>query len=145
MKYIVVFITAQGEEQAKKIAEQLLAKRLIACANILPRVSSLFWWQGRIDSAEEVLLILKTKECLLDEIIAATKELHSYEVPEIIALPIIGGNEDYLKWIDESVKDGKYLATEGTEKKFFMDSVNSVFSVAKIFIFFSVANYLKLW
>jgi periplasmic divalent cation tolerance protein len=104
MKYIVVFITASTEEEAKKIAEQLVSKRLIACANILSKVSSLFWWQGRIDSAEEVLLILKTKEDFLDEIIRLTKELHSYETAEIIALPIIGGNEDYLEWIDESVK-----------------------------------------
>ncbi len=103
MKYIVVFVTAQGEEQAKKIAEQLISKRLIACVHILPKISSLFWWQGRIDSQEEVLLILKTREDLLDEVIKATKELHSYEVPEIIALPIIGGNEDYLKWINESI------------------------------------------
>ncbi|MBU1262381.1 divalent-cation tolerance protein CutA [bacterium] len=99
MKYVVVFITASTEEQAKGIAEGLLGKRLVACVNILPKVSSLFWWQGKIDSQEEVLLILKTKEDLLDEVIRITKELHSYEIPEIIALPIIGGNEDYLQWI----------------------------------------------
>jgi periplasmic divalent cation tolerance protein len=104
MKYIVVFITASTEEEAKKIADELLSKRLIACANILSKVSSLFWWQGRIDSAEEVFLILKTKECLLDEVIKVAKELHSYETAEIIALPIIGGNEDYLQWINESAK-----------------------------------------
>jgi len=102
MKYIVVFITASEEEQAKKIADQLLSKRLIACVHILPKASSLFWWQGRIDSQEEVLLILKTREELLDKIIRTTKELHSYEIPEIIALPIIGGNEDYLKWINDN-------------------------------------------
>lgn len=105
MKYIVVFITAPEEEQAKKIADQLLSKRLIACVHILPKASSLFWWQGRIDSAEEVLLILKTKEDLLDEVVKTTKKLHSYEVPEIIALPIIGGSEEYLEWINESLKD----------------------------------------
>ncbi|MDI6751804.1 MAG: divalent-cation tolerance protein CutA [bacterium] len=105
MKYIVVFITASEEEQAKKIAEELVSKRLIACANILPKVSSLFWWQGRICSEKEVLLILKTKEDLLDKVIKTTKELHSYEVPEIIALPIIGGSEEYLEWINKSVKD----------------------------------------
>ncbi|MFH0774517.1 MAG: divalent-cation tolerance protein CutA [bacterium] len=102
MKYIVVFITASEEEQARKIADQLLSKRLIACVHILPKASSLFWWQGRIDSQEEVLLILKTREELLDKIIRTTKELHSYEIPEIIALPIIGGNEDYLKWINDN-------------------------------------------
>jgi periplasmic divalent cation tolerance protein len=104
MKYIVVLITTSTKDEAKKIADGLLSKRLIACANILSKVSSLFWWQGRIDSAEEVLLILKTEECLLDEVIKTVKELHSYEIPEIIALPIIGGNEDYLQWINESIK-----------------------------------------
>lgn len=103
MKYVVVFITASTEEQAKGIAEELLGKKLVACVNILPKLFSLFWWQGKIDSAEEVLLILKTSDELLDEVIAVTKELHSYEIPEIIALPIIGGSEDYLQWISKNV------------------------------------------
>ena len=67
-------------------------------------VSSLFWWQGKVDSAEESLLIVKTKASLLNEIVAFVKEIHSYDVPEVIALPIVGGNPDYLKWIGEEVK-----------------------------------------
>jgi len=70
----------------------------------VPRVSSLFWWQDKLDSAQESLLIIKTKASLLPEIINLVKGVHSYEVPEIIALPIVGGNQDYLEWLDKEVK-----------------------------------------
>jgi periplasmic divalent cation tolerance protein len=68
-------------------------------------VDSSFWWQGKLDSAQESLLIIKTGASLISEIIELVKSVHSYEVPEIIALPIIGGNEDYLKWIDDEVEE----------------------------------------
>ena len=71
----------------------------------MPKVDSLFWWQGKLDSAHESLLIIKTGASLLPEIITMIKEVHSYEVPEIIAMPIIGGSEDYLNWIDSEVKE----------------------------------------
>ena len=101
---IVVLITASGEEEARRIAGLLLNQRRAACVNIVPRVDSLFWWQGKPDSAEESLLIVKTKASLLRTIVSLVKEIHSYEVPEVIGLPIIGGNEDYLKWIDSEVE-----------------------------------------
>ena len=97
---IVIFITTGSGPEAKKIAELLLSQRKAACVNIVPRVDSSFWWQGKLDSARESLLIIKTIASLLPEIVDLVKAAHSYEVPEIIALPIIGGNEDYLKWID---------------------------------------------
>ena len=97
---IVIFITTGTEEEAHKIAELLLSKRKAACVNIVPRVDSSFWWQDKLDSARESLLIIKTRASLLQQVIALVKEVHSYSVPEIIALPIIGGNQDYLKWID---------------------------------------------
>jgi periplasmic divalent cation tolerance protein len=102
---IVVFVTAGTEEEARRIAELLLGQRKAACVNIVPKVDSLFWWQGKLDSAQESLLIIKTKASLLPEIVDLVKGVHSYEVPEIIALPIIGGNEDYLKWIHSEVKE----------------------------------------
>ena len=102
--YTVLFITASNGEEAHKIAEVLLNQRKVACVNIVPRVSSLFWWQGKLDSAQESLLIIKTKASLLPEIINLVKGVHSYEVPEIIALPIVGGNQDYLEWLDKEVK-----------------------------------------
>jgi len=103
---IVIFVTTSTEEEAHKIAELLLTKRKAACVNIVPRVDSSFWWQGKLDSAWESLLIIKTKDSLLHEIIGLVKSIHSYQVPEIIALPIIGGSEDYLKWMDDEVEEG---------------------------------------
>ena len=100
---IVVLITAKDTVEAKKISDQLLQDKLIACANIIEGVNSVFWWQGKIDEAKEVLLVLKSRRDLFEKIIKTVKSLHSYETPEIIALPIVEGNPDYLKWIDESV------------------------------------------
>jgi periplasmic divalent cation tolerance protein len=97
---IIVLITAGGEEEAHRIAESLVKEKKAACVNIVPRVDSLFWWEGKIDSASESLLLVKTKAALFPEIVELVKRTHSYEVPEIIALPIIAGSEDYLKWLD---------------------------------------------
>ena len=101
--YIVLFITTANADEAQQISRVLLERRKIACANIVPRVDSHFWWEGSLDSGEESLLIAKTKSSLLPEVIELVKEMHSYDLPEIIALPVIGGNQDYLRWIDESV------------------------------------------
>jgi periplasmic divalent cation tolerance protein len=97
---IIILITAGSEEEAHKIAESLVKGKKAACVNIVPRVDSLFWWEGKIDSARESLLLVKTKASLFPEIVELVKRTHSYEVPEIIALPIIAGSEDYLKWLD---------------------------------------------
>jgi len=102
--YIVIFIATSNRKEAEKIANALLAEKLAACVNILDGVHSLFWWQGKIDSSNEALLMVKTKSALLQDIIHRVKELHSYDVPEIIALPIVGGSQKYLSWISESVK-----------------------------------------
>lgn len=101
---IVVFVTASSQKEAQKIADLLLNKRKAACVNIVPGVDSKFWWKGKLDSAQESLLIIKTKASALPEVIALVKKAHSYTVPEVIALPIIGGNEDYLKWVNEEVR-----------------------------------------
>jgi len=101
--YIVVLITAANAGEAQQISRLLLEQRKTACINIIPKIDSLFWWEGNLDSAQESLLIAKTKASLLPEIINLVKELHSYSVPEIIALPLVGGNPDYLEWIDKNV------------------------------------------
>jgi periplasmic divalent cation tolerance protein len=102
--YVVVFITVDSQETARKITDKLLTERKAACVNIIPKVESQYWWQGKIESTNELLLIVKTHAVLLEELIALVKQNHPYSVPEIIALPIIGGNKDYLKWIDRETE-----------------------------------------
>ena len=101
--YIVVFITAATGEEAQQISRTLLERKKAACINIIPEVNSRFWWEGKLDAEKESLLIVKTKASLLPEIIDLVKGVHSNVVPEIIALPIIGGNQDYLDWINKEV------------------------------------------
>jgi periplasmic divalent cation tolerance protein len=104
-EYIVLFITTADEEEARLISRVLLEQRKAACVNIVPGVSSLFWWQGKIDSAQESLLVVKTRAMLVDEVVQLVNQLHSNDVPEIIALPIVSGNKDYLEWIDGVVQE----------------------------------------
>ena len=102
--YIVVFVTAANKIEAQKIAESLIDKKLAACVNIVDKLSSLFMWEGKLDKARESLLIIKSKKEKLPRIIRLVKSLHSYEVPEIIAIPIAGGEKEYLRWIDASLR-----------------------------------------
>jgi periplasmic divalent cation tolerance protein len=104
VKQIVVFITAANRPEAEKISRHLVEGKYVACTNIVPRVSSLYWWKGKIESADEVFLMAKTTLKKFKAMAAAVRKLHSYEVPEIIALPIVAGSDDYLHWIDESVR-----------------------------------------
>ena len=101
---IVIFITASNKKEAQRIAKELIRQKLAACVNIVSGIESLFWWQAKVKRAREVLLIVKTKKELLNKLIRLVKSLHSYKVAEIIALPIIGGNSDYLNWIDDVTK-----------------------------------------
>jgi periplasmic divalent cation tolerance protein len=105
-EYIVVLVTAGNEEEGRKIAKGLLKEKWAACINIIPRVNSHFLWKGKIERSAETLLVIKTKNSCLNKVIRLVKKVHSYEVPEIIALSIVGGNRDYLGWIEESLKGG---------------------------------------
>jgi periplasmic divalent cation tolerance protein len=98
---VVVFVTASSEEEADKIASLLLEKRTAACVNVIPRIKSRFWWQGKLDSAQESLLIIKTRAALVPQLADIVKKAHSYTVPEIVALPIVSGDKDYLDWVDQ--------------------------------------------
>lgn len=102
MKYIVIFITACSIAEARKIAKDLVSRKLAACVNIVPRMESVYTWKGKTEVAREALLIAKSKKNLFSKIEKAVKGLHSYECPEIIALPIVDGSKEYLKWIEES-------------------------------------------
>jgi periplasmic divalent cation tolerance protein len=102
-EHIVVLVTASDAGEAQRIASALLEKRQAACVNIVPKVASHFWWEGKLDTAAESLLIIKSRAARLEDIIRLVKEVHSNTVPEIIALPIIGGSPDYLEWLDKEV------------------------------------------
>ncbi len=102
--YIVIFVTASNKKQAQKIAAGLIKARLAACVNIIDKINSIFFWESKIDQAKEVLLVIKSKKEKMPKIIKLVKSLHSYKVPEIIALPIIAGDKPYLRWIDASVR-----------------------------------------
>jgi periplasmic divalent cation tolerance protein len=103
--YLVIFITTSSYEEARKIADALVVQKKAACVNIVPKVNSLFRWKGKIEEAEESLMVVKTRAKLFPDVVSTVKGIHSYEVPEIIALPIIEGNPDYLKWIDEETEE----------------------------------------
>lgn len=102
--YIVVLVTAKDLEQARAIAQGLLNEKLIACANLIKGVKSMFWWDGKIDTSDEALLVMKTRKNLFKKVCAAVKKMHSYETPEVIAFALTDGNTDYLNWIDASVR-----------------------------------------
>ena len=102
-RYIIVLITSDSIEETDHIARLLLEKKKVACVNIVRGIDSYFWWEGKPDSARENLLIAKSKASLLPDIIDLVRKMHSYDVPEVIALPIIGGNQDYLEWIEQSI------------------------------------------
>lgn len=99
---IIVMVTCGNSAEAEAIANELLAERLVACVNIAGRIRSLFHWQGAVARESESLLLMKTRRDRFEQLSKRVKELHSYEVPEIIAMPVIVGNPDYLDWIEGS-------------------------------------------
>jgi len=100
--YCVVLITVPVQK-GQELADFIVEKKLGACVNVVPEVSSVYWWKGSIEKDKEALLVVKTQLSKLGELVREVKKVHPYTVPEIIALPVIGGNEDYLSWIDESL------------------------------------------
>ena len=100
-KDIVIFITAPGEEEAANIAKALVSERLAACVNIIGGMRSIYRWKGKLEDEREALMIVKTREELFDAVNKSVKRHHSYSVPEVIAVPIVKGSEDYLKWLHE--------------------------------------------
>jgi periplasmic divalent cation tolerance protein len=100
--YIIVLITAPSVEVGKQIASSLVERKLAACVNIIPSMLSIYRWEGEIATEEEVLLVVKSRGDIFEsQLIEAVQELHPYEVPEIIALPIWKGVKNYLDWIEE--------------------------------------------
>jgi periplasmic divalent cation tolerance protein len=100
-------VTTPSKQEAKKIAQKLLKKRLIACANITGPVSSIFHWSGKIEHAEEYLVFMKSRKELFEKLAETVKALHSYEVPEILALPVVDGSRGYLEWLGSCLVQAK--------------------------------------
>ncbi|MGZ8409248.1 MAG: divalent-cation tolerance protein CutA [Hyphomicrobium sp.] len=94
-----IYVTASSYEDAHRIGNAVVAERLAACANLLPGVTSMFWWEGRVQEASEVTIILKTRNDLVERLTDRVRELHPYECPCIVALPITGGNGTFIDWI----------------------------------------------
>jgi periplasmic divalent cation tolerance protein len=101
MPAMFVYVTASSREEALNIGRTLVGERLAACVNIFDGVSSIYWWQGRLIEEGEASLILKSTSDLIPALIARVKQLHSYDCPCVVALPIAQGNPDYLDWIDK--------------------------------------------
>ena len=99
---IVIFVMAKNVREANWIATKLVEEKLVACANIVKGVSSIFRWKGKTEKSSETLLILKSKKSCFKKIVKTVKKHHSYDVPEIIALPIIDGDTDYLNWVKKN-------------------------------------------
>ncbi|KHE91558.1 MAG: divalent-cation tolerance protein CutA [Candidatus Scalindua rubra] len=102
--HIVIYITAGSISEAKKIGRALVEEKLVACSNIISPIRSIYSWQGKVCDDKEVLMILKSRQKLFKQIVKRVEKLHSYDVPEIIAMPIIDGSRKYLSWLNEETK-----------------------------------------
>ena len=105
MDAIVVLVTTSSEEEATALGKMLVEHRLVACVNVLPKVKSIFQWDGKISEEEECLMILKTRKPLFKALEKMIIAQHSYDVPEIIALPIVEGSPSYLSWIHDMTRN----------------------------------------
>ena len=104
---VIIFVTAASEREAASIGSALVKEGLVACANIIPRIRSIYWWQGKVWDEHEALIIIKSREDLFERIRHRVKELHSYEVPEITAVKLDKGDSAYLKWIESVTTTSK--------------------------------------
>jgi periplasmic divalent cation tolerance protein len=101
----IVLTTAGTRDEAAKIARELVDRRLAACVNVTGPIQSVYRWKGAVESAEEWLLLVKTTHEAVGQVHATIKELHSYELPECVVLPVEGGSQEYLAWLEENVMD----------------------------------------
>lgn len=102
-KFRVVLSTAPNLDEARRIAHALVERQLVACVNLIPGVESIYRWQGKVETSAEILLLMKTERDKEDELFQTLSEIHGYEVPEGISIPIHGGLEPYLNWIKGSL------------------------------------------
>ena len=105
MDAIIVMVTTPSEEEAAALGKILVEQRLVACVNVIPKVKSIFQWDGKISEEEECLMILKTRKTLFKPLEKTIMAQHSYDVPEIIALPIVEGSQSYLSWVHDMTRN----------------------------------------
>ena len=105
-EFIIVYVTAGSPAEGDRLARALVDERLAACVNRIGTVQSVYRWEGKLEQSEEQLLIIKTQKRLFAALEKRVRELHSYSVPEIVALPIIEGSQDYLRWLGDQTNDG---------------------------------------
>ncbi len=101
---IVVLVNCRNQKEAEGLARSLVEKKLAACVNVLPGLVSWYWWENKLTQDQEVMLLIKSSREIFTELEKEIRRLHSYAVPEVIALPIVEGSADYLNWIEESMK-----------------------------------------
>lgn len=104
MSAALVYITAPDFEEAERLARELVEGRLAACANIVPRIVSTYWWDNRVCEDEETLIIVKTARDLVGEVVEAVKKSHPHEVPAVLALDVTAGNQDFIDWLHGEVR-----------------------------------------
>lgn len=102
--YSVVYVTASGVEEAKKIAKILLKEKIVACANIIPVMESIYWWEGNLEEDVESVLLLKTRSELVDKVIDRVGEIHSYQTPCALEIQIRKGSQEYLDWLENALE-----------------------------------------
>ncbi len=105
--YAVILTTVDSQDAAERIADEVLKNRLAACVQVIGPIRSKYWWKGSIESSEEYLILIKSRKNLYKEVEDLIREIHPYEIPEIIALPVEEGLEDYLKWMSTTLREGE--------------------------------------
>lgn len=105
MEFIVIYCTVPNKNEGREIAKALVKYKLVACVNLIDKIESVFSWDGQLQEEKEAMMIIKTKKSLFEDVNKVIQKLHSYNVPEVIAIPIIEADETYLKWIAHETRD----------------------------------------
>ena len=112
MKETVTLVACRDRAQARRIAKALVRERLAACVNVVPGATSIYRWEGKVEEASEVLLLIKSRAALSKRLVARVRALHSYAVPEVVTLPVVAGSAAYLRWVRESTRSGAMPCVE---------------------------------
>ena len=117
MNHVLVYITAADRREARRLGTALLRERLVACINLVGPIESYYWWQGKVETAREWLLLAKTRASLTAQVIARVKVLHSYQTPCVVTLPLTAGNPAFLKWIGQETRPPRRKINHGSARR----------------------------